>query len=503
LRLPEHHQISLDITAEPAMMVASIPTGGIAMNLRAPAGPVEQLEPRTLFGLGSTTLTGFVDSKTIHRIDIDGGGSLTRLVFANVQMSFDLSGTNIQEQQVGTVDKVTADGPVTFNSIDITSSGPSSFLSILPVDRTKLFNLPAMTCSSSMRAFIAPNALLTGPLTFGGGLQTLQLGAADEGTISIGSQTGWTSRIVLKDALDTNITSQQPIQLLFADSITDAAATPTHGITAPWISVLRTRFDLSTNLTLTGVGAPRGITLARQMSGGSVSGGTWSITGDAPYMGARSYAAPWSATVTGRMDDFAATQNVSGNLTTGSIDSFSAGGSMLNFNLTLNAPFQLPQLNDLKVFRLGGSMVDSTLNSTGSLGVLSAQSMFNSKILAGVNVPALNGTLPTSPTDFTVPARIGGLFLDTRAVPAFSNSLIVASNISRLVLGRIDTDNGGTPFGVGAAQGVGVLVGFAYSSTQNQYYTLTNLTSQTLVDDQISKKKLSFGDFKIAIQNTF
>ena len=75
------------------------------MNLRAPAGPVEQLEPRTLFGLGSTTLTGFVDSKTIHRIDIDGGGSLTRLVFANVQMSFDLSGTNIQEQQIGTVDK--------------------------------------------------------------------------------------------------------------------------------------------------------------------------------------------------------------------------------------------------------------------------------------------------------------------------------------------------------------------------------------------------------------
>jgi hypothetical protein len=92
-----------------------------------------------------------------------------------------------------------------------------------------------------------------------------------------------------------------------------------------------------------------------------------------------------------------------------------------------------------------GAATNATVNSAGSITAIAALSMSGTRIDAGdptLDASGLPTAFPTSASIRTVTVGRGG----------FSNSAIGAASLGNVTLGAISSNNGGTPFGVGASQ---------------------------------------------------
>jgi hypothetical protein len=95
-------------------------------------------------------------------------------------------------------------------------------------------------------------------------------------------------------------------------------------------------------------------------------------------------------------------------------------------------------------------MVDVDVRSTADIGTVSAASMNDTEIYAGV----AGGDLPVSAASFVNAATIRNVTIRNRAAtPAFIDSNIAASTLGRMNLGAVQVNNGGESFGL-AAQAV-------------------------------------------------
>lgn len=214
-------------------------------------------------------------------------------------------------------------------------------------------------------------------------------------------------------------------------------------ISAASIATLTDSANFSDNLTLAG-GASLGTFTAA-----SVPGGTWSIAGSAKLLNVTK-------------GDLDAT------ITAASIGAIRIKGNLAG-TLNLTAPG-----TDLTTLAVTGSIQQASITAAGNIGAISATSLTNSEIYAGIGDLPVGQVLPNTATDFVAASSIKSVNLKTvKGVDTFSNSDIAAALLGNLSLGTIQTNNSGNPTGV-AAENIATL-----TATANKKFTLKKLTSAT------------------------
>lgn len=248
-------------------------------------------------------------------------------------------------------------------------------------------------------------------------------------------------------------------------SLLDAS---TGTIAAPWITKLSTKADtkravtggFAADITLSGVGAPKGITLGAATIAGAISAGTWSVTGGVTSIAAASTATGWTAIFsTANLKSLSTTKGIlSGNITAGSIASVTAKTDFTNANLRLLRPVDpAGKLLALGKLTVSGWMDSTVVRSDGHIGAVSVGAMNNSGIYAGVRLTEVG--VPDAIDDFTAQAKIASVTmkgLHTINDPhSFINSKIAAHNLLKLSLVGVKRVNGST-HGI-AARDIGTL----------------------------------------------
>jgi fibronectin type 3 domain-containing protein len=173
-------------------------------------------------------------------------------------------------------------------------------------------------------------------------------------------------------------------------------------------------------------------------------------------------------------------------ISTSTIRSLRVNGTLHDstFTLTGGGAHDLPVL-------FAGSINNTAIISSGSLGTISAASLVNSRIYAGAGSQAAFPPVSSFPTNASIAAIV---LRKIRGAVSFTNSSIAASRITRLSLGNIQFSNGGLGFGAQATT-IGVLSG-ADSST-GQAFTFARLTSGATVTADFASKKISPQDFEV------
>lgn len=177
-------------------------------------------------------------------------------------------------------------------------------------------------------------------------------------------------------------------------------------------------------------------------------------------------------------------------LTAPSLAGLTVGGSLINSRITLTAA----GTTDLNTASIGGDVRDSTLGAAGNIGSVAARSIINSVLQAGV---AAGVTLPTADADFIATASIGRVTLrvDSRR-PSFANSVVAASQVGSLALGRVQTDNDAAPFGV-AGRSIRSILGT--DVTTGRPFRLVNVTGTAAATAALLAEKINPQDFVVEI----
>ena len=146
---------------------------------------------------------------------------------------------------------------------------------------------------------------------------------------------------------------------------------------------------------------------------------------------------------------------------------------------------------------VGGAASGSTINAGGNITSVSAASLLNSTILAGVSTLPSGQPLPNFPTDFANNASIGSVKLKTSKTAASDvNSNIAAETLGKLTLGKVQFNNSGSTFGV-AGHTIAALAG--QDSSTGKKFSFKKLTSATDLQALLTKAGLTLVDFVIKL----
>jgi cyclophilin family peptidyl-prolyl cis-trans isomerase len=138
----------------------------------------------------------------------------------------------------------------------------------------------------------------------------------------------------------------------------------------------------------------------------------------------------------------AKTSDLTGNLTAqGSMRSLILHGASNANIFSGDSVLSVPAIGSINI---AGALDHVEILTAGNVGSVSAASMSNSELLAGVNSIPQDRKLPASVSDFTATASIAAL----RIKGLFSNTNVAARQLGKLALGQIQTANGGSAFGL-------------------------------------------------------
>ncbi len=363
--------------------------------------------------------------------------------------------------------RLTLNGPGTGTAVFISGTADPSQITLNNTTVTSTFvvrsagtPLGTIVVNGSLQALIAKTATLTGNLTVSGSLSRLMLanasGGATGGTISMGAA-GAPMLVNLGFVSNETLSTPGAIASLKANDWLSSGGGVVQ-ISAASIGSLTTRGDFAASVTTQNLGPVK--------IGGSLTAGTWTIAGGGQNFQVTGQAsAAWTAVFGGALHNVRF-GNVSGLLTAGSIDKLKAD-SLSNATLTLTGAGVT-----LGAMSVGQTVSNSTIISTGSLGKVAVGAFLDSKLLAGVSTSVTG--LPSTAADFTANDSILSFTVRGDGRPfSFSNSNIAAASIGKVILARVKTNNGGTPFGV-ATKGLG-----AY--TNRGVLKWTNKESTTLL----------------------
>lgn len=381
----------------------------------------------------------------------------------------DGAGVPVTVNMQGGTARVLVNGLIQGNisGIDVTGSTSTSSLTITtPTGKTT--PLADVNVSGSLQSLSAGTSALGGNLTVAGSLENLSLGSASgEHTIGINAS-GSTAKVGAKLTMtvgtvtDLSITSTEPISSLTAGAWTDTASSPTDLITAPWIGALTGNGKFGASLTLSGAGSP-GTTLSTATIAGSLTGGTWNITGPTGTVKAASSAAAWQATL-GAVTSLTFAGACSGTIRAKSVVTMTVGGDFKNAALTLTKANTAANQTSLGTLNVTGWIDNVELRSAGSIGTIKAKGVRNhSRIFAGVMDSVTE--LPQTLADFNVSsnqvslskaASINSFTLTGVAgQPSFIDSSMAALVMGTISLQQIQTDNtanSGRTLGIAAAK---------------------------------------------------
>jgi cyclophilin family peptidyl-prolyl cis-trans isomerase len=330
----------------------------------------------SVIGTGGAKLIRYTEGDhTAVTASLTGPGSAT----------FQFGGSNVTQTLSRTKVLTVSGANVQVSSIALSGTTAASTLTITGAGGSRTVNIGAITSASDLRAINAPQAAVSGSMTFSGALGRLALGTASGGTITVSGTTGTLALQLAGAATGESINSTEAIASILAKSWTGASgATGLGTITAPSVSRINIRGEFDATITAGSLGP---------VTAGSIAAGAWGVTGSSSSV-------------------------IAGSIT----------------GLVLHAA-SVGRVNSR------GTISHSLINSSGNVTAVNALGLTGSEINAGTPTVDASGIA----TGFTTAAGIGSVTLGRSG---FSNSLILASTLGRLTLGAIPSQNGGNPFGV-------------------------------------------------------
>ncbi len=340
----------------------------------------------------------------------------------------------------GTVSVVGSDA----TAVDVIVNGTTDKSHLTVVSSAKEdTTLSSLEINGSLASFDAPHVELQGDLTVTGTIGSLVIaGASGSGTLSIQGNSS-TGSFSLGSVSDLSVMSSEPINELLTTNWTNLSNTDV--ISAPMIHLLRSNAAFGAALTLTGGGA----VLDAVRIGGAITGGNWHINGSTGSIVAGSTALAWNANFSGAVQSLQIKGDGNGSITAPSIRSLLVGGNVTSASWDLTGAGTARDPNAVSIV-VAGLFSSSELKSEGDLGSIHLSAISGSAIQAGV-ADTVTG-LATTPSDFVSQAQIASLAVTglRGQTYAFSDSTISAADIGKVLVERVQSSNGGTPFGISA-----------------------------------------------------
>ena len=448
---------------------------------------VESLESRTLLAADTlSVLIGGTATKGVQFIDPNGTRAVIHMAGqGNATVTF--SGTNLSQGPGASGIAVSGSG-VTVASIAMNHTGLTTLLQVTTAGRN-LVSVGGITSDSVVAVIRAPGVLVTGNITTGGWVREVNLGGAQDGTISIGpTHINGSLKFTAGSMTDESLVSDIRIGTLTASqwiNTTGAAET----LTAPQALTIRVRGDFQPDLNITGI--PGAQVSLQTFSAGAISAGTWNVSGKMHTLNAGSISTGWTGTVVGAIDNLNVSHDAVVDLTANVVGKMVVHGTMSNSTVTLTQPLTGGS-SDLNSLFVGGAMSDSTIRSAGNVNTVSIGSMQDSNLYVGL----VNAALPAVTSDFANTAEIKSITLRRSASASFSGSNIAAYQLGSVVLGAVATSNGGTPFGVAGHSMKSITL---VDQTTHRSAHQNNVASEAAFDQLLVSRGISQGDLVVEI----
>jgi peptidyl-prolyl cis-trans isomerase A (cyclophilin A) len=319
-------------------------------------------------------------AKQVRFIDPDGTSSTLSLTGPG-SATLSLFGSGLNESTIKGIATVT--GTPTSITISTTGTSAATTVNLTGKGGNGQVLIGGFTADGSIRAINSPQGNLSGAMSLVGSLGTLTLAAASDGSSISAASIG---KVTVKGGLDANINS---------------------GTLGP-------------------------------VTAGSISPGTWTVTGSA------------------------------GNITAGSINGLNLSAASLT---TLTSR---------------GAISASSINSAGNITSVTAASLAASNIFAGV----ISNSLPTSSSDLNTTSVIKTVTIRG----GYTNSDIAGASLGQINLHSIASTNGGVPFGL-ASHDITSLT----SSVDGKKLNLKRVTSEATVTTALAAAGIAANDFVITI----
>ncbi|HET6251789.1 MAG TPA: peptidylprolyl isomerase [Tepidisphaeraceae bacterium] len=402
-----------------------------------------------------------------------GGGTVTSTFAVNVTDGSTLA-VNVGSGAAKSITYKDSDG--TTGAIALKGPGQASVLfsgSNLAQTTNKNGTVTITSTSASISSITTSNTAATSNLTLTTKGGTKQINVGDITTDSLKSITG--KGVNLAGTLSAT------------GGIGSVSIASANGgaITLPSIGTFSATGNVSDNITLSGTG----LDLAK-FSAGSITGGTWLVSGSVKTITAGSVS-NWSPDFTGSVSSMTVNKgDLSAAITAGSIGTIHVRGNLSSATIQLTGAG-----SDLGNLSVNGQITGSLINAVGNLGKISAATLTNSQIYAGIAALPSGQILPNFPSDFATNQAITSVKLKTaRTGDSFFNSAIAAQTLGTLSLGTVLQDNGGITEGV-ASEDIKSLTGIFGRDHAN----LKNITSATDTMTILAKENVELGDFVLKL----
>ena len=416
---------------------------------------VESFERRVLFAIDVTIGTGS-PAQTVVFTDADGTAAQIRAAGGTATITFDAP--DAAQSTRGRLVTVTGTG-LTMTNLVFGGANPN--VAVRTTGGNGTVSLASMNAQGPVRGFSGRGVVLSGDSTLANGIGLLELTGAQGATLTINRG----AQALLQDASvtilsvsDTTITSQQPMRQLRVGLWTAGTALP-DSVTTPRINVLQSGGDFNADLNLSGngqiVGRP---VLGNVRVLGKLASGDWNVAGKTSRVAAASVASDWDGTF-GDLSSFT-TGDLRGSITAESINALTAN-TLTDADIELTRPFGQRPGAVLNRLNVRGAIADTRIRSNADIGTVSAASITNSSIFAGVANGGGGGSarnLPTDATAFVNAATIRSITLRRSATANYVGSNVAASTIGRFSGGTVPVTNTGQQFGI-AAQTIGSVSG--------------------------------------------
>ena len=379
--------------------------------------------------------------------------------------------------------------------INATGTTASSTLTARGHGHLPTITLGSVITNGAFRSVIMTRTLLQGNLTAPGGIGYIKIEGATGGTIDSGAAIhGHKLYVRVGTWIDESLISAAPISTINAIDWANSD-TASESVQAPYIGRVRSTGSFTPGLQLSGVGAPHGRSVGVLNIKGYI-GGTWNFPGSPSALSVGGISSDFNGTFTTPLRSLNVRGNFGGSLTAPSIGTINVRGSMFRANLKFTSPYSA-KLRDLGRLAVRGDISGTSILSAGSIGTISAATLSQTSIYAGVTSLPAGQALPQTAADFASPAGLAGVDLHPKKKNVgFTSSIIAAAVIGQLRLVSTTTNNAANTFGI-AAHSLGSFT--ARDTTVRQTFSIKNITSAAQLSAIVASKKLTLGDLKISI----
>ncbi len=330
---------------------------------------------------------------TVSTVTVKGAGTAT-VRFGGTELT-----------QATSKGKVTIEGTnPSLSLISLAGSDASTTVTVTSKGGDGATSLDVFSTDGALKSFSGKSVVLTGAITTAGAVNSIVLGSANGAALNLGggASDGGVS-ITGGDFVDTDIISGAPIKSikLKSDTGTDSVSDV---ISAPGIDSISIAGNTSADITSPGEPNVGNVKIGGNFTGSVVAHQLVSLT-------------------------------VNGNMEGASIQATHEANEHANA-----AEANQKQNQAIGKLAVKGAIVDSQIDTAGSIGSIAAASLTGSRVFAGLLGQTV---LPTTLAQLTQEATLNSLKIKS----GFINSNVAGRYFGKLAVGAITTANSATPFG--------------------------------------------------------